>query len=439
MFGRKPEAGSELASRQEVQQQLARLKDDLHARLIKAIDLKALRNIGDADLRHELRRGAEELCQSYPSLLSAAERRRLIDELVDEILGYGPLESLLRDRSITDILINGPKAVYIERDGRIERSDVTFSSDEHLLSIMQRIVAKVGRRVDESSPMVDARLPDGSRVNAIVRPLALDGPLVSIRRFSCQPLGTDELIENQSISPEMMAFLAACVRGRLNVIIAGGTGSGKTTLLNLLSGFIAESERVVTIEDAAELRLAQPHVARLETRPPNLEGAGEVATRDLLRNALRMRPDRIIVGECRGGEACDMLQAMNTGHDGGMTTIHANSTSDALQRLQMLIGMSGRRLPLWHVPRLVAASIHIVVQVARLDGGVRKVVQISEVAGLKKRSVRLEDLFVFRQSGVAPSGKAEGDFEATGVTPRCLARLEARGIQLDKAMFCPPK
>jgi pilus assembly protein CpaF len=341
----------------------------------------------------------------------------------------------LRDPTISDILINGPNTVYVERRGRLEQSGVSFHDEQHLVEIVQRIAGRMGRRLDESSPMVDARLQDGSRVNAVIRPLALDGALVSIRRFSSHPLLAGDLIRRQTAPPEIIDFLAACVKARLNVMVSGGTGAGKTTLLNLLSGYIPHDERVATIEDAAELRLQQPHVARMETRTANLEGKGEVTTRDLLRNSLRMRPDRIIVGECRGNEAFDMLQAMNTGHDGSLTTIHANDTRDAISRLEMLVGMAGYDLPIWFIHRQIASAIQIVVQLARLTGGNRKIVQVSEITGVQGEVINMHDIFKFEQTGVDENRVAQGDFHATGIHPRCLSRLRAAGCDLPLTMF----
>ncbi|HUE13795.1 MAG TPA: CpaF family protein [Planctomycetaceae bacterium] len=367
--------------------------------------------------------------------MNQEERERLINEIIDEILGLGPIDPLLRDPTISDILINGPRTVYVERRGRLERTNVAFHDEQHLLEIVQRIASRVGRRLDESSPMVDARLPDGSRVNAVIRPLALDGALVSIRRFSTHPLLASDLIARKSATPDMMEFLAACVRSRLNILISGGTGSGKTTFLNMLSGYIADDERIATIEDAAELQLQQPHVARMETRPPNLEGKGEVATRDLVKNALRMRPDRIIIGECRGSEAFDMLQAMTTGHDGSLTTIHANSTRDAISRLEMLVGMAGFDLPIWFIHRQIASAIDIVVQCARLTGGARKVIQISEVTGAEGEVINMHDLFLFEQTSLDENKIAQGHYKATGLRPTCLERLEACGQKLDPGLF----
>ena len=360
----------------------------------------------------------------------------LVNEVLDETFGLGPLEPLMRDPTITDILINGPKTVYVERNGQLEPATIAFHDERHLLQIVQRIAGRVGRRVDETSPMVDARLPDGSRINAVVAPLALDGTLVSIRRFGAKPLLMADLMAKKAIPTEMVEFLGACVKARINAIVSGGTGSGNTTLLNALSAFIPANERVATIEDAAELRLQQPHVARMETRPANLEGTGEVTTRDLVRNALRMRPDRIIVGECRGPEALDMLQAMNTGHDGSLTTIHANDTRDALSRLEMMIGMAGFDLPIWIIRRQIAAGIQLIVQVARLHGGARKVVKISELTGMEGDVTSMHDLFIYKQTGVDPDGKALGYFQSAGIRPRLLEKLdEVCGVNLPVELF----
>jgi pilus assembly protein CpaF len=413
-----------------------RYKKELHQQLIASMDLSAIGTMSEHDLRLEVRRAAEELCRHSPDLLSLSERERLVNEVLDETFGLGPLEPLMRDPTISDILINGPKTVYVERRGRLEKASIAFNDDRHLLQIIQRIVGRVGRRVDETTPMVDARLPDGSRVNAIIPPLALDGALLSIRRFGAQPLLIADLVSKyQSITAEMVQFLSACVKARVNMLISGGTGSGKTTLLNALSAFIPHDERVATIEDAAELRLQQPHVARMETRPPNIEGTGEVTTRDLVRNALRMRPDRIIIGECRGPEALDMLQAMNTGHDGSLTTIHANDTRDALGRLEMMIGMAGFDLPIWIIRRQIASALQIVVQVARLHGGARKIIKISEITGMEGEIMSMHDLFVFKQTGVDETGAAQGYFQATGIRPRCLDKLTSAGIHLPDELF----
>jgi pilus assembly protein CpaF len=423
------------AAIETTEERFSRLKKEIHKQLISGLHIPSVGAVDDYELRRELRRGIEQLCDDRTELLSQDERLRLINEVIDETLGLGPIEPLLRDPTITDILINGPRTVYVERRGRLEHTNVVFHDDQHVLEIVQRIASRVGRRLDESSPMVDARLPDGSRVNAVIRPLALDGALVSIRRFAGKPLLAADLIARKSATPEIIDFLSACVRARLNVVISGGTGSGKTTFLNMLSGYIPEDERIATIEDAAELRLQQRHVARMETRPPNLEGKGEITTRDLVRNALRMRPDRIIVGECRGVEAFDMLQAMTTGHEGGMTTIHSNNTREAISRLEMLIGMAGHELSMWFIRRQIASAIDIVVQCARLSGGVRKVVQVSEVTGSEGEIVGMHDLFVFEQTGIDENKVAQGHFRATGIRPTCLERLAAQGLSLDPTMF----
>ena len=410
-------------------------KREVHQQLIASMDLSAIGLMNEETLRVEVRRAAEELCRQRADLLSLAERERLVSEVLDETFGLGPLEPLLRDPSITDIMINGAKTVYIERLGRLEHTRIAFHDEQHLMQIVQRIVGRIGRRVDETSPMVDARLPDGSRVNAIIPPLALDGTLVSIRRFGARPLLIDDLQAKAAITPEMVQFLAACVKSRINMIISGGTGSGKTTLLNALSAFIPHGERVATIEDAAELKLQQPHVVRMETRPANIEDLGEVTTRDLVRNALRMRPDRIIVGECRGAETLDMLQAMNTGHDGSLTTVHANDTRDALGRIEMMVGMAGFDVPIWIIRRQIASAIQIVVQAARLPGGVRKIVKISEITGMEGDIVSMHDLFVFKQTGVDEEGQAQGQFLSTGIRPQILEKLAISGARVPNELF----
>jgi pilus assembly protein CpaF len=412
-----------------------RLKQQLHQQLIAGMDLSVLGSVPREELRAEVRRVAEELCQRTSNLLNRAERERLVNEVLDETFGLGPLEALMADPTITDILINGHKVVYVERNGRLERADIVFTDERHLVHIVQRIVGQVGRRVDETSPMVDGRLPDGSRINAIIPPLALDGSLVSIRRFGTRPLQATDLVEKGALTEEMLQFLAACVQARLNILVSGGTGSGKTTLLNALSAYIPDDERVITIEDAAELRLQQPHVGRLETRPSNVEGSGEVTTRDLVRNALRMRPDRIVIGECRGAEALDMLQAMNTGHEGSLTTIHANDTRDALARLEMMVGMAGFDLPIWVIRRQIASAVHVVVQTSRLTGGARKVVKISEVTGIEADNLMTQDLFVFKQTGVDEQRRAQGYFHTTGIRPHFLERLRASGVHLPVELF----
>ncbi len=401
------------------------LKKEIHRQLIASMDRASIETLSDAELRAELRAGIEQLCFYRNELLTHAERDRLIDDVLNEALGLGPIEPLFRDPTVSDILINGPRAVFVERHGRLEDTDIVFNDEQHLLEIARRIAARVGRRLDESCPMVDARMEDGSRVNAVIRPLALDGALVSIRRFPARPLRAEDLVRRDTLTPEIVEFLAACVRARMNIVISGGTGSGKTTLLNVLSGFIPEGERIATIEDSAELQLQQRHVARMETRTANLEGRGEVTVRDLLRNSLRMRPDRIIVGECRGGEELDMLQAMNTGHPGSLCTLHANDTRDALSRLEMLVGMAGFDLPIWLIQRQIASAVDVLVHCARCSGGQRKVLQVSEVTGLAQDTIATQDLFRFEQTGLAEDGAAVGRFVSTEASPKCLQRLRA--------------
>ncbi|MBI1346359.1 CpaF family protein [bacterium] len=412
-----------------------RLKKDLHKRLITGMDLATVRTLDDYELRRELRAALEEMTDTCGDLLSHDERERLVSEVIDETLGLGPLDSLTRDPTVTDILVNGPKVIYVERRGRLERTNIAFHDEQHLLEIVQRIAGRVGRRLDESNPMVDARLEDGSRVNAVVRPLALDGALVSIRRFGSRPLNAADLLVRKSATREILAFLVACVQCRMNIIISGGTGSGKTTFLNLLSSFIPDGERIVTIEDAAEIQLQQPHVARMETRPVNVEGKGEITARDLVRNALRMRPDRIIVGECRGAETFDMIQSMTTGHDGSLSTIHANDARDALSRMELLASMAGGNLPLRFIQRLITSAVNIIVHCERLSGGARKVVQVSEITGLDGETISMHDLFVFEQTGMEEDRSVRGQFRATGIQPRCLHRFQACGVQLPAQLF----
>lgn len=418
-----------------VEDRLMKQKRELHQKLIAGMDLSALGRLNEDELRREFRDAAEELCRKSSDLLNQKERERLINEVLDETFGLGPLETLMRDPTISDIMINGPKTIYIERKGRLERSEIKFNDDKHLLQIVQRIAGRVGRRVDETTPMVDARMSDGSRFNAIIPPLALDGSLVSIRRFGSRPLLAQDLVEKGALTQDMVSFLSGCIKARLNVVVSGGTGSGKTTLLNALSSFIPEDERVATIEDAAELRLQQPHVVRMETRPANIEGHGEVTTRDLVKNALRMRPDRIIIGECRGGETLDMLQAMNTGHDGSMTTVHANDTRDAIGRMEMMVGMAGFDLPIWIIRRQIASAVHVIVQAARLSGGLRKIIKISEITGMEGDVVSMQDIYGFKQTGVDKDRIAQGHFYTSGIRPKCLERLESAGTKLSISMF----
>ncbi len=415
--------------------ELVALKRQLHQRVIGNLDIGSMAKWNSDTLRVEVRRQAEIACATTDLSGVPMSSSDLVDEVMDEVFGLGPLEALRADPLVSDIMINGPKTIYVERQGQLIRTPIIFHDDEHLVQIIQRIVAEVGRRIDETTPMVDARLSDGSRLNAVIAPLALDGALVSIRRFGAKPLTADRLIANESITSEMVQFLSACVKARINMLVSGGTGSGKTTLLNCLSGYIPENERVATIEDAAELRLQQPHVVRMETRVANVEGNGAVTTRDLVRNALRMRPDRIIIGECRGPEALDMLQAMNTGHEGSLTTIHANTSRDAISRMEMMVGMAGFDLPIWVIRKQIVSAVHLVVQVNRLPGGVRKITRISEITGLEGDVTSMHDVFEFKQMGLNEKGVTKGQFWATGVRPVLLERLEAYGVSLPPELF----
>ncbi|MFN0136240.1 MAG: CpaF family protein [Phycisphaerae bacterium] len=413
------------------------LKTSIHRKLVDQLDMGKLGNDANEEVRDQVKQVVVALCEEENTLLNLTERQRLAQEILDETFGLGPLETLLKDPKISDILINGPHQVYIEKSGRLTLTDVKFKDNAHLLHIIDKIVSPLGRRCDEVCPMVDARLKDGSRVNAIIPPLALDGASMSIRRFGKDPITWDDYVKYKSCAPEMVEFLHACVHAGLNIIVAGGTGSGKTTLLNNLSSFIPEDERIVTIEDAAELALRQPHIVRLETRPANLEGKGRIAIRDLLINALRMRPDRIVVGECRGGETLDMLQAMNTGHDGSMTTIHANNTRDAVQRVETMVMMSGFELPQKAIRQQFASAVNLIVQASRLPGGRRKIIAITEVQGMEGDVVVMQDLFKFEQLGVDADGKAHGHINCTGVRPLFMDRLLQHGAKVSPQMFEP--
>jgi pilus assembly protein CpaF len=412
-------------------------KVHIHQLLLTRLDLEAMEALAPDRLKEELRQMVERLLVEENLVLNAGERRNLVRDIQYEMLGFGPLEPLLTDPTVSDILVNTAKQIYVERRGRLEMTDITFVDDDHLMKIIDKIVSRVGRRIDESSPMVDARLPDGSRVNAIIPPLAIDGPILSIRRFAVVPLKIDNLIEFKSMSPEMARFICALAEAKVNILISGGTGSGKTTLLNILSANIPVTERIVTIEDAAELQLQQPHVVRLETRPPNIEGRGEVSQRALVRNSLRMRPDRIILGETRGGEALDMLQAMNTGHEGSMTTIHANTPRDALARLESMIAMAGVDLPARAARAQVASAIGVIIQANRLSDGTRKLTSIQEVTGMEGDTLTMQEIFSFKQTGVDGKGAVQGYFTASGVRPRFWERLITRGVKLDESMFVP--
>ncbi|VAX38172.1 Type II/IV secretion system ATP hydrolase TadA/VirB11/CpaF, TadA subfamily [hydrothermal vent metagenome] len=411
------------------------LKMLIHSKLVDKLDLSRLGDLDGDTLRREIRLVVEHLCDTENPLLNRSERERLIEEVLDETFGFGPLEILLKEEGIADIMINGPKHIFIEKDGRIQRSPVTFRDNDHLMQVIDRIVSKVGRRIDETSPMCDARLPDGSRVNAIIPPLALDGASMTIRRFGSNPLSLEDLLNFGAFTPEMVMFLEGAIKTRLNMIISGGTGSGKTTLLNTLSSFIPGDQRLITIEDAAELQLQQEHVLRLETRPPNIEGKGQVTATDLVKNCLRMRPDRVIIGECRGAETLDMLQAMNTGHEGSLTTVHANNPRDAVSRIETMIAMGGIELPLKAIRHQFASAVDVIIQVNRLQGGPRKVTHITEVLNLEQETVIMQDIFLFVQDGIDEDGRAYGHFESTGVRPACMDRLEASGVRLPANLF----
>ncbi len=412
-----------------------RIKTSIHEELVESLDLASVGLIDDQQMRYVVKELGDTIYKQRRLKLNQDDKGRLIDELADEVFGLGPLEPLLSDPTVSDILVNGAEEVYVERFGRLEKSDIVFADNAHVMRIIQRVVSKVGRRVDEASPMVDARLPDGSRVNAVIPPLALDGPKLSIRRFAADRLQLPQLEENGSIDARIREFLSACVAARIGILISGGTGAGKTTLLNALSAAIPSDERIVTIEDSAELTMNHPHVVKLETRDRNTEGSGEITQRDLVRNSLRMRPDRIIVGEVRGAETLDMLQAMNTGHEGSMTTIHANDTRDALKRLEMMVAMTGFELPIPVVRQYVASGIRMVVHLARLKGGVRRVMQVYEIVDADQGEYRLESVFGFRQQGLDDQGVAKGHFFASGWKPSFMDRFDDYGVQLSEDLF----
>jgi pilus assembly protein CpaF len=404
------------------------LKHELHNKLIEKIDLTTIEKLPREQLRDELRLILNQLLATSDLPLNRVEREQMVEELLDEVTGLGPLEPLLADTTISDIMVNGHATCYIERFGKLELTPIRFRDNAHLQQIITRIVSRVGRRIDESSPMADARLPDGARVNAIIPPLAIDGPVLSIRRFGGSPLRVKDMVAINSATPEMLAFLAACVKAKLNCLISGGTGTGKTTMLNALSSFIPENERVLTIEDAAELQLQQRHVVRLETRPPNIEGKGEVIARDLVKNALRMRPDRIVIGECRGGEVLDMLQAMNTGHEGSMTTVHANTPRDALSRVEAMVGMGGIQMSEALIRQTIARSLNVIIQLARGTDGKRRITSIAEITDIQAGVITMQEIFKFEQHGVDAAGKVVGEFRFTGIRPRALDRIERYGI-----------
>jgi pilus assembly protein CpaF len=411
------------------------IKARVHRKLLKVMDLNEARRIPLDQLHAQCAERVNALLLEEKVPLSGPERQQIVREVMDEVFGYGPLDEFLRDPFISDVLVNGPRKVYIERKGRLEATDATFLDSDHLMRVIRRIADNVGRRIDESNPMLDARLPDGSRVNAIIPPLSLDGPAVSIRRFGTNPLDMVRLIEMEALREEVAAFVEACVQCKMNILISGGTGTGKTTFLNALSKWIPAGERVVTIEDAAELQLQREHVVRLETRPPNIEGEGEVTQRDLLRNSLRMRPDRIIIGEVRGAEALDMLQAMNTGHEGSMTTVHANSPRDALRRVENMVSMAGLNYPVHAIRDQVSSALDVLIHLGRLAGGARRIVEVVEITGMEGDMICLHEIFRYNQKGVDESGNAYGDFEVCGVRPRLLPRLKAQGVEMSPDAF----
>jgi pilus assembly protein CpaF len=415
-----------------------KLKHKLHYKILEKVDLVSLESMSESKLRQEIATIVDVLLAEDPVAINEVERRMLVRDIQNEMLGLGPLELLMADTTVSDILVNSYDQIYVERNGRLTLTDVSFSDEKHLLRIIDKIVSRVGRRIDESSPMVDARLPDGSRVNAIIPPIALDGPMVSIRRFAIIPLKMADLVsQHKSLTPDMALLLEGLAKSKINMLISGGTGSGKTTLLNILSGFIPESERIVTIEDAAELQLQQAHVIRLETRPPNIEGKGEITQRALVRNALRMRPDRIVIGEVRGAEAVDMMQAMNTGHEGSLTTIHANNPRDAIARLENMVGMAGINLPHKATRQQIASAITVIVQVNRLPDGQRKVMSIQEITGMEGEIISMQEIFAFKQTGISADGKVSGHVQATGIRPKFADRLRNHGIELPDAIFDP--
>ena len=417
------------------QQSFQSIKGRIHRRLLERLNLSNLDRLTREQVTEAIRKVVLDLIAQESVPLNFEEREELVKQVLDEIFGLGPIQPLIEDPDISDVMVNTYKSVYIERQGRIEKTDVRFQDDRHLLQVIDRIVSAVGRRIDDSSPMVDARLPDGSRVNAIIRPLALDGPHLSIRKFKRDAYGGEDLVRMESLTEAMLEMLRGIVRARLNILISGGTGAGKTTLLNILSSFIPPTERILTIEDSAELQLRQPHVVRLETRPANIEGEGEVSQRALLVNALRMRPDRIIMGECRGGEAVDMLQAMNTGHDGSITTLHANSPRDALSRLETMISMASLDLPEKAMRQQIASAIQVVIQAARLSDGTRKITSVSEIVGMEGDVITMQEIFTFERMGIDENDKVIGRFKATGIRPRFTERLKAYGIDLSHLLF----
>ena len=433
-----PKAPKAIERKSPQDEQFEALKENIHGKLLDALDLSQIDTVSREELQDQVSVVIEDILSLEGAVLRRAERDRLIKQILDDILGLGPLEPLLNDPDVSDILVNGAKQTYVERRGKLQITDVVFKDDAHLLHVIDRIVSRVGRRIDESSPLWDARLADGSRVNAIIPPLAIDGPSLSIRRFGTKKLQMEDLINFGALTEDMATFLRACVISRFNIIISGGTGSGKTTLLNVLSSFIPSDERIVTIEDSAELQLMQDHVVRLETRPANVEGAGEINQRELVRNCLRMRPDRIIVGEVRSGEALDMLQAMNTGHDGSIATLHANTPRDALTRLETMIAMAGVKLPDKAARQQICSAVDLIVQGTRLSDGSRKISSVSEVIGMEGETITMQEIFRFDRRGVDEEGKVLGQLLATGIRPKCCDRIKACGITLPGAIFEGP-
>ena len=435
LVGQEPGWVGRLFSAGPFDSQYQDLKFVLHRKLLDRINLEILSSVSGDRVRAEVRSAVSKLVEEEKTPLSIVEKDRIIGEVIDEVFGLGPLEPLLADPTISDILVTTPKLVHIERAGKIYKTPVQFKDDAHLMRIIEKVVARVGRRVDESSPLVDARLPDGSRVNAAIPPVAVDGPLLSIRRFGRDRLKGEDLVRNLTLTEGMLTLLQACIRARLNIVVSGGTGAGKTTLLNALSSFIPEEERIVTIEDAAELKLNQEHVARMETRPPNIEGNGAIRIRQLVINALRMRPDRIIVGEVRGDEAIDMLQAMNTGHDGSLTTIHANSPRDAVSRLEVMVGMANANMGVRSIRQQISSAVNLFVQIARFSDGTRRVIALTECVGMEGDLVTMQDIFVFERTGLTEQGRVTGRFRATGIRPKFYERLRASGMQIPASVF----
>jgi pilus assembly protein CpaF len=427
--------GGRLAARQSYSPEYQELKFTLHRKLLDRINLEILSSMAGERVRTEIRTALSKLIEEEKTPLSLVEKDRVIEEVLNEVFGLGPLEPLLQDPTVNDILVTTPRLVYVERAGKLYRTPVEFKDNSHLLRIIERIVSRVGRRIDESSPMVDARLPDGSRVNAVIQPIAVDGPLLSIRRFGKDPLQAEDLVQSLTMTDGMLQLMQACVKARLNIIITGGTGAGKTTLLNVLSSSIPEDERIVTIEDAAELQLRQIHIARMESRPPNIEGTGAIRIRQLVINALRMRPDRIIVGEVRGEEAIDMLQAMNTGHDGSLTTIHANSPRDAITRLEVMVGMANANMGVRAIRQQVSSAIDLFIQIARLSDGSRRITHLTECVGMEGDQVTTQEIFLFEKTGLGENGRVKGRFRATGIRPKFYERLVSSGIGLPASMF----